>query len=253
MSVCTKGFIATEFKNPFSVMGLVEKYLQRLIRPHWTRRRAMARTAGQKQGPFEQPKFHITSPGSGLVSVSFTYKGEARSLSLNFLCDCDNQEVVEGGKVHLSLGDSGMSRPLMLGLLQVLSVFGPAYYDACDSDDGDPAAVWTQRRVTLMDLFAADLEHLSQVTVNEWYRMWKACPQLQDIALPDFIGLTEEEVLRLEEASPDYEEGKRLMSLLLEEYQASMEPLDLRFSAIDECFPDWTEEAEEQSWEQASA
>lgn len=239
MSVCTKGFILTEFKNPFPVMGLVEKYLQLLMRPHWSRRRAMAKAAGDKDGDFEQPQFHITSPGSGLVRVSFTYKGESRSLSLNFLCDCDDEATAPGGKIHLSLGDSGLSRPLIQGLLRVLSIFGPAYYDACDSDDVDPALIVFERRTTLMDLFASGLEHVSQVTVNDWFRTWQSCAQLQAIPLPDFIGLTEEEVHRLEEASPNYEEGKRLMTLLLEEYQAGIAPLDLGFAAIDECCADW--------------
>lgn len=59
MSVCTKGFILTEFKNPFPVMGLVEKYLQLLMRPHWkSGGRAMAKAVeATKMAILSNPSF----------------------------------------------------------------------------------------------------------------------------------------------------------------------------------------------------
>ncbi len=247
MSVCTSGLIATDFKNPFPMLGLVESTLNQLMRPHWTRRLALqARKDGDTQPPFVRPNFSMTSPGSGSVQLHFTYKGEARMLTLHFMCDCDHRDVHDGYKVLLSLGDSGLSRPLMKALLLPLSIFGEAWLDECDSDDRDHEPVHRDRKVTLMDLFACDLVHMSQVAVQEWYRFWQSTPQLQRMHLSEFIGLTEEEVLRLEAASGNYEDGCRLMEQLLEEYTASMEPLSLDFAAIDACFPDWQMPAEYQ-------
>ena len=242
MSISTTGFIVTELKNPFPLLGLIEQVIRKLLYPHWNARleREARRDGVFPNAEFSSPVFKLNTPSSGSVQTSFTYKGEQRTLWVHFLCDSDYGEVSEGSKVILSLGDYGMSRPLLRALLQPLSVFGAAYLDESDCDDRGPERLFSERKVNLMDLFAAKLITANCVNVAAWYEMWKNYPQLQSMPLSDFIGLSEDEVSYLKNAGLNYEERMLVLGNLLEQYiESTAEPLDLGLQAIDDCFKDW--------------
>lgn len=233
MSVDTRGFVATDFKNPFPALGLVDSMLRKLYRLHARPLLGLSKEEREEQSQlWVQPECRMTSPGGGSVQFEFKAFGENRSLRMNFLCDCDSSDVYDGKKIFLSFGDWGISRPLARALLQPLSIFGPAYLDECDSDDRDYEPVWRDRKVNLLDLFEARLVHASEVAVSEWYDYWLSCPSLKKQDCSEFIGLSEEEVLRLRAASSTYDEGKDLLNALLEEYRSWAVPLELGLEGI---------------------
>lgn len=236
MTVDTKGLIKTDMKNPFFIAGAIEGYIKRVC--------AVSRKEGSRMGDIR-----LASTGAGFLQFPFSVRTQARSLSVFFMCDNDHQEVVQGKKVSLSMGCSGISEPFMKGLLRVLRVFGPTYFDACDCDDIPAAEVWQDATPTVMDLLVARIDHASYVTVDAWIDLWKDNPCLQkERSLQEFIGLPEDDLQWILDRKKDYEkpaaerlgydECQRYFTGMLNRYELAHPLMDL---GIDEVYATFAE------------
>lgn len=183
MAVFTKGFIATDHKDVLEVATLAEAALTRLI----TDRRSVAYPGvwfftPEKREEFQMPNIRL-SPEMGTLHIEFACDGEQRNMSLNFECDVDNQAFAPKS-LSLMMGCSGNSELYVKTVLASLSVFGPAFFDACDSDDV-PMAPLDAPRPTLIELLATD-----RLSGYVFERAIEKAPSRATVAFEDFVGCT---------------------------------------------------------------
>jgi hypothetical protein len=192
MGVDTKGFVATNCKDVFFVVGLAEEALNNLIRPH----ARAARFNGQSAE--DPPKFrtvdarlHASSEG---VHLNFTYEGEVRTLHMYFTCDCDNTEYTPAS-ISLSLGCWGQSELYMKAVLQALSPLGDVYFDLSDCDDIEPAKL-EDTPLTFISACVANVESAFPSNLATWKRLFDA-GQLRTGTCEEVLGLPRSKVDRL--------------------------------------------------------
>jgi hypothetical protein len=135
MGIDTKGVVVTPCKDVIFVVDKVRGAVDRLIQPGLAAER---RVKGFYRKKDEARQFVSTTAefsytGSGMVTVDFRYKGQARSMHAHFTCDVDYKTLGEH-KLIFSLGCWGDSELLMKAALQSLSMLGDVYFDCNDCD-----------------------------------------------------------------------------------------------------------------------
>lgn len=181
MAVFTKGVIATDKKDVLEMAALAESALSALIRER--RRSAFPDDvfpSAESRAQFEMPTLRLR-PSMGGLDIDFTCDGEHRSLTVNFTCDGDHKAVAPKS-ISLMMGCSGNSELYVKTVLDSLSVYGPAYFVACDISD-TPMALLETPRATLLGLLAT-----GRLSGYDFERMIDKAPSRATTAYEEFVG-----------------------------------------------------------------
>lgn len=206
MGCDTKGYVATQCKDVMFVSRLVQRTLDRLIRPGLL----AEKQAKAGEGGYSYCRLELSPETQGAL-FNFRFEGEQRMLHLYFDCDCDFAEVAPQSLI-LSLGCWGNSELYMRAALETLAVLGPVYLDVNDCDSDDAARL---EAPTLTYLSACDigLELPSPATLKKWWRKYQA-GELRAGSCKQVLGLSEAEIRKILD-SPYEPAVARLQSLMV--------------------------------------
>lgn len=217
MATGTKGFVLTKCKDVFFVCDRIERALNKLIQPGW---KEQLFSAQSKAGEAKPPQFvrvsATLSAGSGLVQFHFTYKGENRTLWLNFHCDYD-QRSYGPSSISMSLNRWGESELFVKTALQAISMLGPVYFDADDCDE-TPPAVLAVTPDSFISACATGAEYGSFVTLGQWHKLCQR-GEMRQGSFKDWLGMdvvTLNSILRA-----DYPTSQAIIDNLVQDYRES--------------------------------
>jgi hypothetical protein len=195
MSVDTKGLMHSPVKDVLHVMSIVDSTLRKFVKTHMPEGRP-AHGWGLPDG-FKYPVMRLTSDAQSVYSY-FTIAGEQRNLQICFSCDCDNIDTHPGMKVKFSLGNWGLSVPIMTELMSRLTHLGPCYIDESDCDD----VGYVEVEAKPMSFIEAVMQGYNSVLhADDWVRVHSALPKSHKKPLAQFLGLTAEELAQYQENS----------------------------------------------------
>lgn len=212
MGVDTKGFIDTSNKDVLLVTSLVTQALNRLI---VTERRIMfpePKLARSKEAREQfQPPTVTLLPDLEMANVDFVFNGEKRSLKLHFTCDSDQKEYCPKS-LSLRVGCWGYGDVHVKTVLHALSLLGPAWFDANDSDDIDIAPLG-ERAPTLLG--AVNLGYVRASSVSDWVERWDTGTIGRGLSFDEFFGAPEAKIRELV-GMEDYVAGWKLLEAIAE-------------------------------------
>lgn len=216
MATGTKGFVMTKCKDVFFVCDRIERALNKLIQPGWKEQLFAPQASAEKAHPqFERVSMGL-SASSGSVQFRFAYKGEYRTLCVNFQCDWDQREYGPAS-ISLSLNHWGESELFMRTALESISMLGPVYFDANDCDDVPPAPLEVVPPSFISACAAGD-EYGSFVTLRQWHAVCQR-GEMRDGTFQDWLGMSVSTLNEILKA--DYPTSQALIDNLVNEYKAA--------------------------------
>lgn len=131
MGCTTNGFVLTNKKNVFNVWRVVKSALIATMQDE-------SGLSGHElwhksDGQYSYPTCDLYDVG--MITVSFTFKGEQRDLHIHFECDSDYSYYKKGKKIITSLGAWGSSVFLTEKVLYALSELGSIHIVDNDCSD----------------------------------------------------------------------------------------------------------------------
>lgn len=208
MSVNYGGFVLTQCKDAMLIAGLFAKTFDKLISDERKREfpdmRSFAPEVKERYTPCETRLV----PSSDMVQLSFTFRGERRTCSVFFDCDCDRLDW--GPKsVSYSMGSAGYADLFIRAASYSLSVLGEVWvYDESKGDADDVAERLDEKIPTLADL--ASLGFLNFHHVPRLVAIFKNDPRWSETLCYKKVGLSENEVDLLD--SMEYDAQKALFA-----------------------------------------
>lgn len=128
MGCDTKGFIATDKKDIWEVVGAIKDFLK--TRPS-KKDNINLRPFADNGADYRLMDFCKS------ITVNFRDGEDYRTLWVHFDCDCDQEEVFSGPKIIFSLGCWGKCDEIIKGVLEKLKYLGRAFYISNDCGDED--------------------------------------------------------------------------------------------------------------------
>lgn len=159
------------------IVGIVERAINQLIR---TEQKIHFPGEGLGRSPASREQFQTCTTtlyaDSGMLNIDFTFLREKRSLKLFVACDSDRVKYGPQS-VSATLGCFGHSTLFMKTVAHALSLLGPAYFDANDSDDVDEAPL-DETPPSLLD--AVKLGYIRTTAIDHWLLAWDQGQFAQD-------------------------------------------------------------------------
>jgi hypothetical protein len=205
MGVDTKGFVLTPVKDALLITALAAGALDSLIREEADIEFPGVRPWDDtRKKRFRSVDAHMR-PDSNMVQLQFTFKGDARQLSMFFRCDSDQSE--HGPRsISFSLGLHGESELFVTNVAYALSMLGPAWVDRSDCDDVGPLLL-AETPLTIAGAVA--LGYADALCLENWFDTATALG-LDSSATEALMGLPFEQLKGL--GSLSYDELKALVS-----------------------------------------
>jgi hypothetical protein len=194
MGVDTKGFVLTGCKDVMLVCATAAAALDKLILDE---RKVMYPTRVSYLSSEARDSFRTTSlrlaPDTELVDLEFVFKGERRCLKIFFTCDCDHKEYGPRS-LSLSLKCWGESELFVMTVLHSLSILGPVFFDANDSDCVDPAPLQESRINVLKGMKMGYIPHTH---LDRWLTAWDNGLYTEGMTPEQFFGMSEAQAREL--------------------------------------------------------
>ena len=128
MGISTAGFVLTEKKDVFEVLGVIEDILIEMVKKYSTGDFIFR----DKTSSF--PRIEC-SPRMKYFNIHFKINNEDRMLGVYFSCDCDYEySGYKSPKIIWSVNYWGMAEEIVLGICKVMKQFGQVFYEANDYD-----------------------------------------------------------------------------------------------------------------------
>lgn len=126
MTVCTNGFVLTENKNVFQLMGTIEETLITLVKQY-------SKDIIFRDTTSKFPRIECR-PTTEACSIYFKVNDENRILTVNFGCDCDYSEYGDS-KIIWSINCWGLADEIVLSVCEAMKEYGRVFYVANDAED----------------------------------------------------------------------------------------------------------------------
>jgi len=204
MATFTKGFVATPVKDAMLALEAVQGALNRLIVEE--RRIEFPETRHYREevrARFKAVDLNF-DPSTAGARLLFCFKGQVRTLSMYFYCDCDHVSQTPNSLSFL-MGCSGESELFITTAVHALSVFGKGFVCSCDATDEGYLPV-KEQPLTVMDL--AVLKYISALSLPRWHtHALNAFPE--QAARERFLGIPEQDFLAIRD---DYTAAKAFLA-----------------------------------------